>query len=253
VRGTGPDDVWMVGEKGRITHYDGEKLTEHASGTTATLWGVWAASKTDAWAVGGTPEGGAADPDDVVLHWDGASWTAVTLPGAPLGRALYKVWGTSSDDLYVVGEASTIWHKKGATWALESDPPLAGGTLFTVAGCSAEEIYAVGNYDVLRSNGKAWEKLDIELLAGVNGVDCTAPGEVVLVGFGSLKLRRTGGAWIDDSVLPPNKDLHAAWADGTGTLWAVGGNWLTMATPGAPREGIVARFGPGRVAGEISP
>src|SRR5262249_40319158 len=51
VSGSGPTDVWMVGEKGRMTHWDGASFKEHPRVTTATLWGVWAASPTDAWAV----------------------------------------------------------------------------------------------------------------------------------------------------------------------------------------------------------
>jgi hypothetical protein len=253
VSGSGPDDVWMVGEKGRLTHWDGASFTEHVSGTTATLWGVWAASETDAWAVGGTPEGDPAAPDDVVLHWDGASWAPAPLPGQPLGRALYKVWGTSSDDLYVVGEYGTIWHKKGGSWVLESEPPLASGTLFTVAGCSADEVYAVGGFDVLRSDGSSWQKLDVTLTNGVNGVACGGSGTAVIVGFGGSKQRLADGAWIDEFDVPPYSDLHATWADGAGTIWAGGGNFVTMSTPGVPREGVVARFGIGRVVSEILP
>jgi len=253
VSGSGPDDVWMVGEEGRISHWDGVNFTEHTSDTLATLWGVWAASKTDAWAVGGTPEGGTSAPNDVVLHWDGATWAPVTLPGAPLGRALYKVWGTSSDDLYVVGEYGTIWHKKGATWALESDPPVATGTLFTVAGCGSDEVYAVGGFDVLRSDGASWQKLDVALTNGVNGVACGGPGEVVVVGFGGSKQRLDEGAWVDEFDVPPFADLHAAWADGAGTYWAGGGNFVTGSMPGAARQGIVARYGTGRVASQITP
>ncbi|MDI1477126.1 hypothetical protein [Polyangium sp. y55x31] len=253
VSGSGPDDVWMVGEEGRITHWDGATFTEHVSGTTATLWGVWAAGKTDAWAVGGTPEGGTGAANDVVLHWDGSTWTPVTLPGMPLGRAHYKVWGTSSDDLYVVGEYGTIWHKKGADWAFESDPPLASGMLFTVSGCGPNEVYAVGTFDVLRSNGVTWQKLDVALTNGVNGVACNAPGEVIVVGFGGSKQRLDAGAWVDEFEVPPYADLHAAWADGTGTYWAVGGNFVTSSMPGAAREGIVARYGPGRIANQITP
>ncbi|MRG94759.1 hypothetical protein [Polyangium spumosum] len=253
VSGSGPDDVWMVGEQGRITHWDGATFTEHVSGTTATLWGVWAAGEADAWAVGGTPEGGTGAPNDVVLRWDGETWTPVTLPGAPLGRALYKVWGTSSDDLYVVGEFGTIWHKKGADWALESDPPLASGTLFTVAGCGPDEVYAVGGFDVLRSDGASWQKLDVALTNGANGVSCGGPGQVVVVGFGGSKQRLDAGRWVDEFDLPPYADLHAAWADGTGTYWAGGGNFVTGSMPGAAREGVVARYGLGRVASEVTP
>jgi len=253
VSGSGPDDVWMVGEVGRITHWDGTTFKEHVSGTTATLWGVWAASKTDAWAVGGTPEGGTSEPNDVVLHWDGSTWSNVTLPGTKLGRTHYKVWGTSSDNLYVVGEFGTTWHKLGDTWTLESDPPIATGNLFTVAGCGADEVYAVGGFDVLRSDGTSWQKVDVTLTNSVNGVACNSPGNVVLVGSGGSKQRLVEGAWIDEFTVPPYADLHAAWADGHGTFWAGGGNFITSSMPGASREGVVARFGPGRVASTITP
>jgi hypothetical protein len=248
VNGSGPDDVWMVGEKGRIVHWDGARFVEHASGVTATIWGAWTFSPADAWAVGGTPEGGTKAPNDLVLHWDGKAWSREALPGAPLGRAHYKVWGTSSSDLYVVGEAGTIWHRKGTSWTLESKQhPLAKGTLFTVYGCSAHEVYAVGGDDVLRSDGATWSRVDVALTNQVDGVSCGGPGEAVIVGLGGLKQRLVQGTWVDDFRHEPFGDLHSCWADRAGSFWAVGGDFFSKPEPGKPREGIVARFGPGTV------
>ncbi len=244
VNGTSASDVWMVGEKGRIAHFDGTSFAPHTSGTTATLWGVWAFSSNDVWAVGGTPGGGTAQPNDIVLHYDGAAWKPETLPDAPLGRALFKVWGTSSNELYVVGEAGTIWHRKGSTWTLESKTPLATGTLFTVYGCSANEVYAVGGNDVLRSDGTTWSKVTIDLSSQVNGVSCAAPGVVAVVGMGGLKQRLVSGAWIDEFAVEPFADLHATWGDPrTGDFWAVGGEWLSAPSLGKARRGVIARYG----------
>jgi len=251
VGGSGPNDVWMVGENGRITHWDGKTFTEHSSGTTATLWGVWAASATDAYIVGGTPEGGINKPNDIVLHWNGTSWSSITLPNDAVGRALYKVWGTSSDDLYVVGEFGTIWHKDKSGWTLESNPPVATGTLFTVAGSSGTDVYAVGNFDVLHSNGANWEKLTLELTGSVNGVATAGPGNAAIVRFGGLKQRFVEGQWIDDFLSEPHADLHAVWAEGDGAYWAVGGNFVGPSSAGASREGIVARYGVGKVGAEL--
>lgn len=253
VNGSASDDVWMVGERGRIARWDGSAFKEHTSGTTATLWGVWAFSKTDAWAVGGTPEGGVAEPNDVVLHWDGAAWTPVVLPGDPLGRALYKVWGTSSENLYVVGEYGTIWHKKGAGWAREDGQMLAKGTLFTAHGCSESVVYAVGNRDVLRSDGSTWSALNLDVLNGVNGVSCASAESAAIVGFGGLKQRLVDGAWVDDFTVEPYRDLHAVWSDGSGAFWAVGGEFVSKGAPGQPRIGVVARYGAGQVASSLSP
>lgn len=251
VSGSGSDDVWMVGENGRATHYDGASFTEFATGTTATLWGVMAFAKDDAWAVGGTPEGTAAEEDDVVLHWDGASWSRVTLPGEPRRRSLFKVWGTSSNDLYVVGEYGTIWHKSGEAWTYEADPPVAGGTLFTVHGCGPDEVYAVGDFDVLARKNGVWTKQDVEVGNRVNGVSCASPGKVGLVGFGGLK-KRFDGAWTDDFIEAPHGDLHSIWSDPSGAYWAVGGDFLSTVKPNALRNGIVTRYGAGRVSATLT-
>ena len=247
VSGSGPRDVWMVGEKGRITHWDGAAFEDHPPLTTATVWGVWAAGPSDAWAVGGTPEGGTSQANDVVLHWDGTAWTQETLPGTPLGRALYKVWGTASDDLYAVGESGTIWHRRGTTWAEEQNP--ATSNLFTVYGCSATDVYAVGGQDVLHSDGGGtWTEVPVMLGNSVNGVTCDPSGEVLLVGFGGLKQRRVDGLWINEFTKEPYSDLHGSWAEGGGAFWALGGDFASTATPGKARRAVIARYGAGSVA-----
>lgn len=248
VAGSGADDLWMVGEKGRITHHDGASFTEHTSGTTATLWGAVAFGPNDAWAVGGNV--GPAEPDDVVLRWDGASWSPVTLPGEAQKRALFKVWGTSSEDLFVVGELGVLWHKKGETWTLESEPPVAQGNLTTVNGCAADDVWAVGSRDVLHYDGAAWSSVDLLLTNDVNGVSCTK-GLVTLVGGGGLKRRFDGTTWQDDFLSEPHGDLHAVWGDGSGAFWAVGGDFVSSPKPDKARNGVIARYGVGLVSNTL--
>ncbi len=252
VNGTGPGDVWLVGEKGRITHWDGASLKDLESGTTATLFGVVAFSPSDAWAVGGTPEGKTGAPNDVLLRWDGRSWSPVALPRTQ-GRTFFKVWGQSSEDLYVVGEVATVWHKKGSEWTLESEPPRAAGNLLTVFGCpGGGEVYAVGGRDVLRSDGKgAWTREGVTLFNDANGVSCGKAGEPVIVGLGGMKQRKASGAWTEDVGSQPFSDLHAAWVDPTGAIWAAGGNFLTGPAPNVRRDGVLARFGKGAVSSKL--
>jgi hypothetical protein len=244
VYGSAPDDVWMVGENGRITHYDGVKFEELPRPATATLWGVWAASKTDAWIVGGTPGKGMAAPNDLVFHWDGSTWANVPLP-MQLGRSLNKVWGTSSDDLYAVGEAATIWHKVGANWRLETNP--AKSNLLTLFGCSSKDVYAVGGKDVLHSDGTLWSPVDVKLTNAVNGVTCDSAMDLFLVGFGGLKERRVGGKWTNEFSIEPYGDLHGSWAEGNGVFWAAGGDFVASPKMGNKREGILARYAKGTI------
>jgi hypothetical protein len=244
VSGTTSSDVWMVGERGRIVHWNGSTFSEHDSGTTATMWGVFASSDNDVWAVGGTPLAGTDEPNDIVLHYDGDSWSPVILPST-LGVAHYKVWGSAADDIYVVGELGTIWHLRGDSWQLESDASSLSTTLFTVHGCSAEEIYVVGGLHLLRSAGDGvWQELDIELSSALNGVSCAGPNDLILAGAGGQKQRLVDGEWVNDYGEPPFDDLHAGWARGDGVCWVVGGDFLTPASPGSTRRGVVARYGP---------
>lgn len=255
VGGSGPDDVWMVGEEGRITQWDGSEFTNHDSGVTATIWGVISFSDSDVWAVGGTPEGGTDEPNDIILHYDGNTWEPEVLPGDPMGVSLFKVWGTSSSNLYVVGEQGTIWHRKGDTWELESEPPVANGTLFTVHGCGEDEVYAVGGNNALVSTdgGDSWVDVGADLTNGVNGVSCGSPGDVAMVGAGGLKQRLVDGEWIDEFAERPYSDLHSVWADGEGAFWAVGGDFISKPSSGTPREGVVTRYGAAPVADTFAP
>ncbi len=256
VHGTAPNDVWLVGEKGRITHWDGTRLEERVSGTTATLFGVWAAAPDDAWAVGGTPD----QPDaanDVLLHWDGTSWKPETLPELKK-VALFKIWGSSKDDLYIVGEAGLVWHRTAGTWKREAEG-VAKGRLTTVTGCSGTEVFAVGGRDLLTSDGTQWKRADAVLVNDVNGVACapsSAParawGRAVIVGGGSLKLRLVGDRWEDDFGSKPFSDLHGAWVDPTGAFWGVGGSFNASPRAGASRDGVIARYGAGTVPSTIA-
>lgn len=252
VSGLAGNDVWMSGETGRIVHYDGSQFVDHTFATTATMWGIFPLPSGDVYAVGGTPGGGTDEPNDLIAHYNGSTWSPVTLPGDALGVSLYKVWGTGDDNLYVVGEKGTIWHKTSSGWQQEDSGTT--GTLFTVHGCSETEIYAVGGFDVLRSTGDGtWAKQDIDLGNSVSGIGCAAAGAAVIAGFGGLKQRHVDGTWIDEFIEEPHGDLHAVWAAGGGEFWAVGGDFNSGTVPNFPREGLVARYGVGTAGDQILP
>jgi trimeric autotransporter adhesin len=96
----GDGDVWGVGADGAITHYGYHGIwTPYASGTKASLAGVWGSGANDVWAVGA---GG------TLLHWDGAAWSA-TRSGAT--RDLNAIWGSGPHDVWIVGAGGTILHR----------------------------------------------------------------------------------------------------------------------------------------------
>lgn len=86
VSGSGPDDVWAVGNAGNgpygrgaavIQHWDGHAWhivrSAITGGGARVLWSVSVDAPDDAWAVGSLGEGD--DGYQLVLHWDGSTWT----------------------------------------------------------------------------------------------------------------------------------------------------------------------------------
>jgi hypothetical protein len=180
VHGFSATDLFLVGENGAIFRSDGVTATRMTSGTTATLYGVWGSSPTDVWAVGGSP--GFFGPNDVLLHFDGVTWSAVKPPEL-LDVTYFKVWGTAANDVFAVGLGGIIIHYDGSTWTRQTSGVTT--TLLTVAGRSPTDVYAVGGppTTLLHYDGTQWSKVEgPESVSGLTGVSAAADGTVYVVG-----------------------------------------------------------------------
>ena len=105
--GSGPNDVWTVGNAGTIRHWDGAAWSAVASGTSYSLWRVWGSAPNDVWAAGYSTSTLAG----VIVHWDGATWSPVS--GAAPMKAV-GVSGTGPNDVWVVGYDGAIVHWNGS-------------------------------------------------------------------------------------------------------------------------------------------
>ena len=222
----------MVGDQGTVVHWNGRSWAPEATPTRAPLWGVWGAAPNDLWAVGGTGDG---ETPPVLLHRDGAAWTAVEVP--PLTRAavsaFFKVWGTGADNVYVVGQRGVVLHRSGGVWREE----FAGvsGDLVSLWGSDASHILAVGgrgNALVTRWDGHAWTARSLDPLPGLNGVWMRTPTAAHVVGVNGAVIR------LDLATLTPVEeplatvlDLHSVFGDATGRLIAVGGSLGSASGP----------------------
>jgi hypothetical protein len=87
----------------------------------AAALAVGGTSPSDVYLVGGLL--GNSGYEATALHFDRTSWRKLSPGGGDSfwwvsgPGSLNKVWGTSSAGLYAVGEAGTLWHRKGVTWA----------------------------------------------------------------------------------------------------------------------------------------
>jgi hypothetical protein len=231
--------VWSVGLGGAIIRRgaDGVWVSE-ASPTDRTLWGVWGASADELWAVGGD---GVTD-DPVLLRRDPAGvWTLVALPelhSSGDAHALFKVWGSAADDVWIVGDAGAALHYDGLAWTAIPDP--SGIDLISVWGSASEGVIAVGgraNARIVRWVDGAWLG-EVAGEPGLNGVWVDPAGGATLVGLqGSIHAlalfdRATSSPGFGLSPEPSGTSmvLHAVFGFTGGPRYAVGGS-LLMAPP----------------------
>lgn len=112
---SGPDDVWAAGSQTipntsntagtLVEHYDGTAwtaVTDLPDLGNARILQIYAASRSDVWAIAEVPDGAYT-----FLHFDGSTWTATQSPSRQaLGYRVYYqgLSGTGSGDVWAVGE-----------------------------------------------------------------------------------------------------------------------------------------------------
>ncbi|MBW2736980.1 MAG: hypothetical protein JRH20_31745 [Deltaproteobacteria bacterium] len=167
VHGCAPDDVYIGGADG-IWHFDGSSWTQirsdplavyalqcvdgelfaglwggdilHRMGTNwlveetmgTSVWGLWASSVTDVWAVG---------HEGQVLHRTGGGWQRVSMPGSETWFS--DVAGTGPDDVTVVGPMGAIYHYDGVAFSRQG--PVTVQTLRVVAATPSGAVFAAGD------------------------------------------------------------------------------------------------------------
>lgn len=238
--------AWLCGENGSVLRYERSgsgTLTAIASDSRATLYGIWAFSDDDVWAVGGEPGG-----QGVILHGGRAGLSRDT--SAPTTATLYKLYAAGPDALFAVGQDGTLLRRQGsgagAAWQRDVSP--VRDRLLTAWGDGAGHVYAVGGLGrarLLQFDGQTWRSddavADLSGLAGVHshGAELLVAGQQGLVAW----RRRSEPLGAPFTVAEPvtSLDLHAALGSRE-TRWAVGGNLSQY--PVQPPRGVVLRQGP---------
>ncbi len=163
-------DAWAVGEiylndsPGKpdmnvlynAAHWDGTKWTPkripynyHGQDTYSVLYCITGFAQNDIWY-------GASN----VIHFDGTNYTPMETSMTGLG---FKMWGTSSNDLYIVGGNGSISHYNGSSWSLMTSNTTC--ELDDIYGTDANHIWAtgcnevIGQSVVLQYNGTNWSTL----------------------------------------------------------------------------------------------
>lgn len=246
--------VWMAGSQGTIVKSDGLTFQAQVTPDKTQLFGIFALSEKDAYAVGGDAGCQAGVNCGTIWHFDGATWSKPAgLTHALMGKATwFKVWARSTTDVWVVGSASEILHFDGTAWS-ETPVPVADQQIFTVHGNSRLTV-AVGGFGagaIFENDGSGWKIGKVAgTLPGLRGVFVPEDGRAVAVGENGTVWRRCGDTWTMETAAPEALlDFHAVWKAASGDVFAVGGAINVAPYAG----GQIAHFGVPTHVHTISP
>lgn len=216
--------VFLGGNGGMILRYqDGafERMTTPSD--AVTVFGIWAASPSDVYAVGGVAGG-----NGFVWHYDGSAWSAIALPADHMGQAVFKVWGLASDDVWICGFGGILYHFDGTAWTrVESSSMRTLLTLHVIDGAATAVGGAGTGVLVERAADGTWHDSAPDLTPQLMGVWLTPDGGRAS-GINGTILRRSGGTWsIEEHGLDLAEHLHSVWIDPDGGVWSVGGQILS--------------------------
>jgi hypothetical protein len=286
-----PDDVWAVGgtnDGAVIDHWNGSRWSEVPSPARSccVLTSVSAASANDVIAVGtdypaaapGVPGG----PLPLAEHWNGGSWSRMTVPAGLQGESLTDVTTLSPSDTWAVGTGTLgtlALHWNGSTWSKVPTPNPATVDfrlrVNAVDGTSSGDVWTVGGQRgpkrpgysgtnapfVLHYDGHAWTVVPVPDIGSDYLVDVAAlsPSNAWAVSFGGSVVHWDGTSWTVAARLsqPAQATLTALsptdiWATGSGSDSLLnhfdGSTWRTEPKP-AGTDNLVgsASLAPGNV------
>jgi len=147
--GPSADHLWVVGTNKNLLEFKDGAWFQRTSGELS-LDAIWGLGEDLAYAVGTD-----------VLQWNGRQWSPLTLPVNPGLRGFNGVWGTSADDVWVVGDDALL-HFDGVTWSnriegFEVIPPdMKNREVVGVWGSATDDIFFAMHYGVLHFDGTIW-------------------------------------------------------------------------------------------------
>ncbi len=254
--------AFAVGDGGTVWKYSSGTWQLQPTGVLYRLTDVWAASATQAIAVGNK----SGSNIGVVLRYNGTSWTEATIP---ISSGLAAVWGPSINDVIAVSRFTSLISFDGSAWTPAAPGP---GDVINLWGTSATEYTLVGasgfaarfdgvatvtplasapttdalisvwgssptdyfagtnNGAMFHFNGTAWSPMTVATQGSISGIWGTGPSEVFALTSDGEIGKFNGTTWSRVKLADP--DLQFKAIHGTPTrLFAVGAAGAVMVTP----------------------
>ena len=156
------NDIWAVGQiytadtytydslgnwiqPYNAAHWDGEKwelkripFVYQGSNFWGPIYSIYAFSENNVWFGMGS-----------VIHFDGKTFKSIKIPDDIFPSRANKIWGTSNNDLYIVGNRGCIAHYNGVSWRRIESPEGAGGTDLDIYDIWGQLNIKTGEYEII--------------------------------------------------------------------------------------------------------
>ena len=195
-----PSNIYFVGYKGSIVHYDGKNFRKMESGTDTQITDIWGTGAHHIWATAKSNQLDDTHPngyESVTLFCNGQQWTRQY--ESPIGHTTEKsatelkgymnsVWAYK--DTVYISSNSGLWKesiKKGKGQLMHGPDNRLNGYPFLVRGTSYNDVYAFTHWgEFLHYNGKTWNR-DLSL-DGLNVRNASVTKDMVVT-VGDMQFR----------------------------------------------------------------
>lgn len=193
-----PKDIYAVGARGNIWHFDGIDWTPMAVDPNYHLGAIWGTGTGSLFAVGTYWQSSMSwqSATFAILRYDGSAWIPMDLSQVPRDPSwswtgLFGVWGSGPSDVFAVGSYNTILHYDGnieGIWTrVDREPSLT--TLYDVWGAHAENVIVVGGQGtMLHYDGQRWSPVNTPTQHDLMGIWGIPGGRIFAVGAGGTLL-----------------------------------------------------------------
>jgi hypothetical protein len=169
-----------------------------------------------------------------VAHYNGTDWQVSVVTDS---SGLWSVWGTSSSDVFAVGDHGAIVHYDGTSWSRMVSP--TSGPLFDVWAAAPNDVIAVGGGGKLHYDGMSWTVTDASAVSSwaVWGTSSTnlhfagaseerdlwgaSAGDIFSVAPNGRIMHYNGVSWSSMSS-GTNEPLFGVWGAAPDDVYAVG-------------------------------
>jgi hypothetical protein len=213
VWGAAAADVWAVGDRGAIVHWDGQRWSPVASPTREFLRCVWGTGPSDVWAAG----------DYAVIHWDGQVWKMVK------NATITSIQGSGPNNVWFAW-ASSYLHWNGHDLKEGSFRNEGTNGYYNLAFWveSPTRVWSVGYPATIEAGNVSGRELQFDIVHSIEGparltaVWGTGTELWIVDEQGGIHHRASGMLTAIPSGVDNDVSLNAVWGSAPGDIWVAG-------------------------------